>query len=74
MSEQDIIINLRDAGCSEERITEFLRCRETKTVEDQVRLLRRYRGELMDALHDSQRRVDCLDFLVNRLEKQKGAR
>ncbi len=34
-------------------------------------MLRKHRCDLMDSLHESQGRVDCLDFLVWRMEKEK---
>ena len=34
-------------------------------------MLRKHRCGLMDSLHESQERVDCLDFLVWRMEKEK---
>ncbi len=38
-------------------------------VQDAVKTLRKHRCTLMDRLHESQERVDCLDFLVWRMEK-----
>ena len=34
-------------------------------------MLRKHRCGLMDSLHESQERVDCLDFLVWRMEKER---
>ena len=38
-------------------------------IQDAVKALRKHRCSLMDSLHKSQERVDCLDFLVRRMEK-----
>lgn len=35
-----------------------------------VKLLKRYRCGLMDSLHECQKKVDCLDFLLWRLERK----
>ena len=40
-------------------------------VQDAIKMLRKHRCGLMDSLHESQWRVDCLDFLVWRMEKEK---
>jgi hypothetical protein len=40
-------------------------------VQDAIKMLRKHRCGLMDSLHKSQWRVDCLDFLVWRMEKEK---
>ena len=36
-------------------------------------MLRKHRCGLMDSLHESQERVDCLDFLVWQMEKEREA-
>ncbi len=42
-----------------------------RQVQDAIKTLRKHRCSLMDSLHESQWRVDCLDFLVWRMEKEK---
>ena len=64
-------LNLRDAGLSEKQVAEFLLCFDSGSVEEQIRLLRRYRPELMEKMHESQKKVDCLDFLICKLEKRQ---
>lgn len=44
---------------------------ETHQTADALKALRRYRCRLMDALHESQERVDCLDFLIRRIGKER---
>lgn len=34
-------------------------------------MLRRHRYNLMDSLHESQGKVDCLDFLIRRMEREE---
>ena len=53
-----------------ETITEVCRLYGNGRVQDAVKTLRKHRCTLMDRLHESQERVDCLDFLVWRMEKQ----
>ena len=61
--------SLTDAGCDAETIGTVRRLYDSGQVNDAVRVLRRHRCELMDQLHESQSRVDCLDYLVRRIEK-----
>ncbi len=61
--------SLEDAGCDAEMIGTVRRLYDSGQVNDAVRVLRRHRCELMDQLHESQSRVDCLDFLVRSIEK-----
>lgn len=68
---EDLIQNLRDAGCGSQTIERVCRLYSNGQVQDAVKMLRRHRCDLMDSLHESQGRVDCLDFLVWRMEKGK---
>lgn len=56
--------NLRDAGCSGEFIREFTELGRSGREAEQSRLLSKRRAELLDDLHESQRRIDCLDYLI----------
>ena len=40
-------------------------------IQDAIKMLRKHRCGLMDSLHESQERVDCLDFLVWRMKKER---
>lgn len=67
----DFLQNLKDAGCESQTIEKVCRLYHSGQVQDAVKILRRHRCSLMDSLHESQRKVDCLDFLVRRMEKGK---
>lgn len=66
-----MIQNLKDAGCEAKTIADVCRLYEQGQIQNAVRMLRRHRCILMDSLHESQEKVDCLDFLVRRMEKQQ---
>ncbi len=66
---EDIVQNLKDAGCDESAITDISKLYHTGQINDAIRVLRRHRLKLMEKLHESQYQVDCLDFLVHRMEK-----
>ena len=42
-------------------------------VEEQLQLLSRQRGRLLEELHAQQKQIDCLDYLVYQLEKGLAA-
>lgn len=67
----DLIQNLKDAGCGETVIADVCGLYEKGQIRDAVKKLRRYRCSLMDTLHKSQERVDCLDYLVRHMEKEE---
>ena len=64
--EQAIIQNLRDAGCDEGTVEQFLHSQRCQ----QLKLLAVHRKKLLDRVHLEQRRIDCLDYLVWQLQKQ----
>lgn len=60
---------MKDAGCDRETITKICGLYAEGQIQDAVKVLRRHRCHLMEQLHESQSRVDCLDFLVRKMEK-----
>ncbi len=66
-----MVQNLKDAGCGAQTIETVCRLYHNGQVRDAVKALRKHRCSLMDSLHESQERVDCLDFLVWRMEKER---
>ena len=68
-----IVQNLVDAGCDQAFINKFLQVREQGRAEEQIRLLSCQRCRLLDAIHAEQKKLDCLDYLRCRLQKEKGS-
>lgn len=66
--------NLRDAGCSEAFICQFLCALEEKTPAERQKLLSLQRGQLLEQMHECQRKLDCLDYLRYSLQKQDSVR
>lgn len=66
MDKEKIIQNLKDAGCEQNFINEFIK-HETSV---QFSLLAKHRSNLLDELHKNQKQIDCLDYLIFNL-KQK---
>lgn len=56
--------NLRDAGCCDEFIRKFTELGRGGREAEQRRMLAKRRAELLDELHENQRRIDCLDYLI----------
>ncbi len=55
--------NLRDAGCPDSFIEEFLTAYASGAPDVQRRLLERQRRCILDQLHAEQKRLECFDFL-----------
>ena len=62
---------MKDAGCDREIITKICRLYADGQVQDALKMLKRHRCHLMEQLHESQSRVDCLDFLVKKKKKSQ---
>ena len=68
-TEQEIVQNLRDAGCDAEEIASIVSsCREGKLAQAKKQIAACRRRQL-DRMHDSQRCIDRLDYLCYQLEK-----
>lgn len=61
---------LHDADCPDEFTQRFLKTMETGTTGDQLRLLRTQRSRQLERVHAEEKKLDILDFLRYRLEKQ----
>lgn len=71
LSEEDVFQNLKDAGCDEETIQTFMDNLQNGKQVKGMRLLENHRRGLLDNLHEEQKRIDCLDYLLFVLKKQK---
>ncbi len=72
---EELAAGLRDVGCGPACASEICRLYASGDTGAVKQRLRRVRCELMDALHESQEKVDRLDFLLyelERMEKQNG--
>ena len=68
---EKILINMKDAGCRGEDIRKAKQIYDLGDMDALIRCFRKCRCDLMDELHESQRKVDCLDFLIRQTEKAK---
>ena len=62
--------NLLDVGCSNESADYVDRLYQAGRISDALHEMKVIRCDLMDELHQSQRRVDCLDYLIRQTEKE----
>ena len=62
--------NLEDAGCTNEYIKHYMSLQGSS--KEQLSILEDYRDELVKQMHDVQRKLDCLDYLLFYKRKQIG--
>ena len=65
-----VMRNLHDAGCDVRTREKFLELYSGGKIEEGVRLLRQHKKALLDDLHASQKKIDCLDFLIFKLQRK----
>lgn len=63
------LAGLCDAGCSDEEIAQAKRLYDAGRYDELRRYLRLCRCELMEQLHEQQRCVDCLDYVIRHIEE-----
>lgn len=68
ITEEMLITNLKDAGCNENIIAAFLQYRQTNEQAKQMELLKKHRHYLLDKIHEDQKAIDCLDYLLYKLK------
>jgi hypothetical protein len=67
-STEKVVLNLQDADCSQELIDQFLR--ETDP-EKRLKLLSVHRRHLLDGIHDGQKKLDILDYLIFTMKQEQ---
>lgn len=74
MDKEYIKQSLLDAGCCDETIACVLNRFESGSMEYIVRLLKKERCRAMDEYHESGRKVDCMDFMLRKIENEMNER
>lgn len=64
--------NLLDAGCGGDTIQQCMELAGKQERGELLRVLSRHRRELLELVHLSEKRIDCLDYLVYQIEKQEN--
>lgn len=63
--------NLIDAGCSQEIIQRCMDLVQRKNTAEMKRILATHRRTLLDTVHAEQKKIDCLDYLVYKMDKDQ---
>lgn len=62
--------NLVDAGCGPDIVRQCMALARKQDQSELMRILSCHRRTLLDALHQSEKQIDCLDYLVYQMEKK----
>ncbi|MDO4619473.1 MAG: hypothetical protein Q4B09_02525 [Lachnospiraceae bacterium] len=71
LNEKDMLLqNLQDAGCDHDMIACCMQLAEQNSEVRMLPELQKFRGCLLEAMHQEQRKLECLDYLIYQLKKQ----
>ncbi|EEG30977.1 hypothetical protein CLOSTMETH_01284 [[Clostridium] methylpentosum DSM 5476] len=68
---KSIYQNLIDAGCDESITEKCMLLVKEERIFDMLPILANHRKHLLDSVHKGQKQIDCLDYLIYSLKKQK---
>lgn len=66
-----LLQNLQDAGCDSKFVYNCIALADKSKITELIQLLKNYRTGLLDKVHKNQDELDCLDFLIYKLQKEK---
>lgn len=66
-----IFQNLIDAGCDDSFAEEYTRLILGGKTQSALNTLGEHRKHLLDEVHANQKRIDCLDHLIYKIEKSE---
>lgn len=69
MTTQDLILNLEAAGLDAPQIEQYLAYGQAENTAQQLQLLSRHRAALLDRVHQMEKQIGCLDYLVYRIQR-----
>ena len=70
IEKEQLIQGLSDAGCSAETVERLSRLCEAGSSNAALHQMKVQRCTLVEQMHESQRNVDYMDFLIRKQEKQ----
>ena len=70
-SDQDIIQNLKDAGCNNKQIQELLELYKQGQKEKVHKILEKHRENILDKVHRNEKEINCIDYFIYRMDKEK---
>lgn len=63
-----LLQNLTDAGCDAGTKETYLQFHREGKTKERLKLLSRQRKQLLTTIHENQKRLDCLDYLIHTIE------
>lgn len=68
-SKEAVIQNLKDAGCAPDIIECCISCMEQGKKKELLKRLEDHRTGLLHKVHEEEKHIDCLDYLVYQIRR-----
>ncbi len=68
-SREAVIQNLEDAGCAPDTIECCITCMEQGKKKELLKRLDEHRMDLLNKVHEEEKQIDCLDYLVYQVRR-----
>lgn len=69
-NKNNIISNLKDADCTKDMIEKVLTMEESGNTKGLLKILYEHKKNLLDSLHKKNKQIDCLDYLIFKIEQE----
>lgn len=70
ISEQDVIQNLKDAGCDNNQIQELIELYKHNKKDKILKILEEHRKNILGKVHKNEKQIDCIDYFVYQMERK----
>ena len=70
-SRQAVMQNLIDAGCSKDMIDDLMKQLAEDDMESLLQMLEKHRACLLSMVHQKEKQINCLDYLVYQIKRSK---
>ena len=68
-TKEAVVQNLEDAGCTLDTIECCIACMEQGKKNDLLKRLEEHRTSLLNKVHEEEKHIDCLDYLVYQIRR-----
>ena len=68
-SKEAVIQNLEDAGCAPDIIESCMACMKQGKKNELLKRLEEHRTSLLNKVHEEEKHIDCLDYLVYQISR-----
>lgn len=70
-SREAVMQNLKDAGCTQEMMDCIMAHLDQDDMEELLQMLEEHRCCLLGMVHEREKEIDCLDYMVYQIKRNK---